>query len=133
MATDNRLPIIWDLVDDDAIVEGMAWARYRAITFGDGTVWDTSGYTAAMTIRNRYGGDVLLTATTDDGTLITGGTLDSQDVTIGIELPPAATGAPAMAALYEALGVYDLWLYDTGGSPTMAYTGRVGLVRRVTT
>ena len=148
MADETALPLRWDLTGEDALIEGAAWERWISLYYmaplldeddnvvldehGDPvlveTVWETTGYTATMTIRDDYDGAVLLSATTANGLLVTG----ASGYTVKIALTATATDAPALDPLKVALGVYDLWLYDTGGNPTAVYTGRVALQRKVT-
>ena len=133
MTNERTFPLRWDLTGEDALVEGAVWRRYIALDYLDPSdgltkVWDTTGYTAAMTVRDAYDGTVLLSATTENGRL----TVGDADYTLIIELSGAATGDTDLAPLKDALGVWDVWVTDAGARSTMLYTGRVALEPRVT-
>ena len=102
---ERELPIRWDLTGEDAIVQGATWTRYTALEYldpdtGAVTTWDTTGYTARMTIRATIGGPVVLELTTENGRLEVG----DPDWTVKISLTPAATTDLAD----WGLGVYSL-------------------------
>ena len=133
MSNERTFPLRWDLKGEDALVEGSTWRRRIAFDYLDPTdglvkVWDTTGYTAELTIRDEYDGTVLLSATSAGGEITVGDPL----YTVIIELAGSITGDPALAPLKTALGVWDLWLTDASSQPTMVYTGRVALEPRVT-
>ena len=129
MAVETSLPIRWDLTGEDAITQGADWMRYHAFDYTDESgnliVWDTTGYTARMTIRADYGGSAILSLTTDNGRLEVGGT----DWSLMMHLTPAATEGLAD----WGIGVYDCELVDEFGRVTRVLHGRAALSREVTT
>lgn len=131
--SERQFPLRWDLTGDDAIIQGADWARYRALEYrdpADGLIklWDTTGFTARMTIRATYDGPVLLTATTANGRLSVGiqGTAPYQ-YNLGITLPNSVTTALAD----WGFGVWDLELVDSFGKVTRVYHGNAVLEREV--
>lgn len=133
MTSEQTLPIRWDLTGEDAIVQGADWWRGRALTYldpADGLVktWDTTGYTAEMTIRAEY--DSAVIASTDTGIVVTTGlqtTSDGVEYSIGIRLPNSlASGLSDWGN-----GVWDCWLVD-GITRTKVYYGNATLDRAVT-
>lgn len=131
MATAERtLPIRWDLTGEDAILQGADWIRYHAFDYLNTTtseveIWDTTGYTARMTIRAEYGGTAILSLTTENGRLEVGG----EDWSLKMHLTPAATAGLAS----WGIGVYDCEIVDEFGRVTRVLHGRAALSPEVTT
>ena len=123
---ENELPIRWDLTGEDAIVQGATWERYSALTYLDPVtsteiVWDTTGYTARMTIRPSVGAAAVLELTTENGRLAVG----DPDWTVKMSLTPAAT-----AGLADwGLGYYSLEIIDAFGHEYRIHDGRCALRR----
>jgi len=129
MSNEQTLPIRWDLTGEDAIVQGADWRREMLLSYEDGTIWPTSGYTGRMMIRADYDSPVLLDCTTTNGRIEVGiqGTAPYQR-NIAITLTAATT-----AALSDwGLGVWDLELTDSTGHVFRVYFGRAALNRQVT-
>jgi hypothetical protein len=85
---------------------------------------DLTGMTARMTIKDRVGGSVLDTLTTETG----GISVDTATNTINLLISATDTAA------YEwQKGVYDLELISSGGVVTLLLFGAVAVVREVTT
>jgi hypothetical protein len=132
MTGEQQYPIRWDLTGEDAIVQGVTWRRYRAITYMVGstlTVFNTTGYTAQMTIRADYPPSPVLASHTT-GIIVSLGALttsDGQPYSIGITIPQSAT-----TALTDfGIGKWDLILIDSFGSREMVYHGNAALERSV--
>jgi len=84
---------------------------------------DMTGYTARMTVKNKVGGTVLLTLTTENG----GITLDNVAKTITLFIDAATT-----AAFTWKTGVYDLEMVS-GADVTELYSGKITVTFEVTT
>lgn len=128
MSNEQTLPIRWDLTGEDAIVQGADWRREMLLSYEDGTIWPTSGYTGRMMIRADYDTPVLLDCTTANGRIEVGiqGVSPNQR-NIAITLTAATT-----AALVDwGLGVWQIALTDSTGHVVSVYEGRVTLKRRV--
>lgn len=82
-----------------------------------------AGFTARMTIKDRKGGNVLLTLVSP-----TDIALDDTAHTITITITATAT-----AALTWTKGVYDLELVSGAGAVTKLYTGSITVSKEVTT
>ncbi len=133
MAGEQQYPIRWDLTGEDAIVQGVTWRRYRAITYLVGstlTVFNTTGYTAQMTIRADYPPSPVLVSTAT-GIIVSLGALTTSDgrpYSIGIVIPRSVT-----EDLVEwGLGRWDLWITDPFGNRDPVYHGNATLERSVT-
>lgn len=128
MALEQTLPIRWDLTGEDAIVQGADWRREALLTYSDGTIWDTAGYTGRMMIRADYDSPVLLDCTTANGRIEVGiqGTAPNQR-NIAITLTAATTAA----LTFTELAVWDITLADGAGHVVRVYGGVVALNRRV--
>lgn len=126
-ATERTTPLLWNLTGEDALVQGSEWIRYGYIDYVDDegavAVFDTTGYTAVMTVREDYDAPVYLSLTTENGRLETG----LEGCTVKIHLPAAATGG--LTALQR--GVYDLFVISPFGVPQMLYYGNVTMIRKV--
>ena len=83
-----------------------------------------TGYTARMQIKDRVGGVVLLSLTTENG----GITLDDGGKVIEISITAAQT-----EAFTKSAGVYDLELVSPGGVVTPLMEGAVAINTEVTT
>lgn len=129
MTNEQTLPIRWDFTGEDAIVQGADWRREALLTYDDGTIWDTSGYTGRMMIRADYGSPVLLDCSTANGRIEVGiqGTVPNQR-NIAITLTAATTAA----LTFTDLALYDLKLTDATGHVVRGYQGVVALNREVT-
>ena len=84
-----------------------------------------AGYTARMQIKDRVGGAVLLSLTTENGGGIA---LDDGTKVIEISITAAQT-----EALTKSAGVYDLELVSPGGVVTALLEGAVSVASEVTT
>jgi len=129
MSNEQTLPIELNLTGEDAIVQGADWRREMLLSYDDGTIWPTSGYTARMMIRVDYNSPVLLDCTTANGRIEVGiqGTAPYQR-NIAITLTAATTGA----LTFTELAVWDIELTDSTGHVVRVYFGRAALNRRVT-
>lgn len=83
-----------------------------------------TGYTARMKIKNRVGGTVLETLTTENGKIA----LDATNKTITLTLSATDT-----AAYTFKKGVYDLEMVSGGGVVTAILSGNITVVPEVTT
>ena len=92
----------------------LAWRAPQSLT----------GYAARMQIRDRVGGAVLLSLTTENG----GIALDDGGKVIEISITAAQT-----EALTKSAGVYDLELVSPGGVVTALLEGAVSVASEVTT
>jgi hypothetical protein len=124
-----NLPDEWHLTGKDAIVQGASWNRYVGIDYtdpatGDLIPWDTTGYTARLTVRAYTGGPVVLECTTENGRLQTGVTTsDGQVWACVLDLTPAATkDLPDWG-----VGVYVWELKDTFGNETRIHDGQCAM------
>lgn len=87
------------------------------------TPHDLAGYTARMSIKDKIGGAVLLSLTTENS----GITLSNTDKTITLAITAAAT-----AALPWIAGVYDLELISPTGFVTSLMYGSISVTKEVT-
>lgn len=103
-------------------------AGFKAYTSGGVLQFNTPvslvGYTARMAIKDKVGGTVLLTLTTENS----GIALDSTKHTITLTISAAAT-----AALMWKSGKYDLELISPTGIVTALLSGAVIVTKEVTT
>jgi len=86
------------------IEKGATYQRVWTLTDSAGNLYNLTGYTAAMEVRDDYDGTVLLTLTTANGRLALGGALG----TITAEVSATIT-----AAIDWSDGVYDLEITHT--------------------
>ncbi len=103
-------------------------AGFKAYTSGGYvqflTPVEMAGFTARMSIKDRVGGTELLSLTTENG----GITIDAAAYTISLFISASAT-----AALSWVKGVYDLEMVSSGGIVTGLLTGKISVVKEVTT
>lgn len=103
-------------------------ADYKAYTSGGyvqfNTPTDMNGYTARMSIKDKIGGTVLLSLTTENGRI----SLDNAAKTITLTITAADT-----AAITWKKGVYDLELVSTSDVVTKLLSGSVSVEQEVTT
>ena len=85
---------------------------------------DLTGYTARMSIKDKIGGAVLHSLTTENG----GITIDPAAKTILLSIPAATT-----EDFTWSRGVYDLEMVSSAGKVTRIISGRIALSREVTT
>jgi hypothetical protein len=85
---------------------------------------DLTGYTARMAIKDRVGGTVLLTLTTENG----GITVDDAEKLIELFISDDET---ALVAWADA--VYDLEVVAPSGDVTCLFTGPVSVTKEITT
>ena len=106
---------------------------FSAVNFGTWTSggylqWytphDLTGYTARMAIKDKVGGTVLLSLTTENA----GIAIDATAKTITLAITATAT-----AALTWTTGVYDLELVSSTGVVTGLMDGSVSVTKEVTT
>lgn len=88
------------------------------------TPHDLTGYTARMAIKNKVGGTVLLSLTTENDGIV----INASAKTITLEITATAT-----AALTWTSGTYDLELISPTGVVTSLMTGSVSVTKEVTT
>lgn len=101
---------------------------FEAYTSGGYLQWytphDLTGYTARMAIKNKVGGTVLLSLTTENDGIV----INASAKTITLEITATAT-----AALTWTSGTYDLELISPTGVVTSLMTGSVSVTKEVTT
>lgn len=108
---------------------GLSSAAFKSHTANSGylqwyTPHELTGYTARMAVKDKLGGAVLLSLTTENG---------------GIEINPASQtitltiSATDTAAITWAKGVYDLELVSPDGVVTAVLAGAVSVSREITT
>ncbi len=85
---------------------------------------DLTGYTARMSIKDKIGGAVLHSLTTENG----GITIDTAAKTVLLSIPAATT-----EDFTWSRGVYDLEMVSATGKVTRIISGRIVLSREVTT
>ena len=85
---------------------------------------DMTGYTARMSVKDKIGGTLLVSLTTENG----GITLDNVAKTITLLLTAVAT-----AAFTWDKGVYDLEMVSPVGVVTELYSGKITVLGEVTT
>lgn len=88
------------------------------------TPHDLTGYTARMAIKNKVGGTVLLSLTTENG----GIELDDSAKTITLNISATDT-----AALTWTTGTYDLEMVSSTGVVTPLMYGSVSVTKEITT
>jgi len=88
------------------------------------TPHDLAGYTARLAIKNKAGGTVLLSLTTENVGIV----LDASAKTIKLFISAIGT-----AALTWKTGVYDLELVSPAGVVTALLTGSVSITPEITT
>lgn len=131
-------PIRWDLVGEDAITQGADWIRYIALYYldpddGQEKLWDTTGYTGQLTIRDSFDSPARYVATTDNGGITTGLQGPDNEYCLRISFPASATNRTNNHTLNQLqFGVWDLELANPYGFVTRVYEGRVALSREVT-
>lgn len=104
-------------------------AGFKPHTAGSGILeyyapQDLTGYTARCAIKDKIGGTVLKSLTTENG----GIAIDQTKKTITLSLSATET-----AALTWKAGVYELELVSPTGVVTKLYTGKVTVSKEVTT
>lgn len=113
-----------------AIVEinAISSAGFRPYTSGGYLKWyepqDLTGYTARMSIKDRVGGALLLSLTTENG----GIAIDATEKVIVLNI-----GAAATAAITWTTAVYDLEMVSPTGEVTCIFTGPVSVEKEITT
>lgn len=133
MSNEQTFPIIRNLTGEHAIVQNADWWRGWRLTYLDPTdgivkVWDTTEFTAEMTIRAEYDGTVI--ASTATGIVVTVGLQTASDGTeysFGVRIPNSLTNSLSDFGI----AVWDLFI-DDGITRTMVYKGDVALERAVT-
>lgn len=128
MSGERTLPIRHDLTGEDAIIQGADWSRYFALEYidpatGQLTAWNTTGFTARMSVRADYDSPVLLSCTTENGRLQVGDPAWTVKITL--------TNAVTAALNFDGIALWDLELIDTFAHVTRAYHGRVAIEREV--
>lgn len=102
--------------------------NYGVWTSGGYLQWytphDLTGYTARLAIKDKVGGTVLLSLTTENAGIV----IDATAKTITLAITATAT-----AALTWTTGVYDLELVSTTGVVTQLMNGSVSVTKEVTT
>jgi hypothetical protein len=83
-----------------------------------------TGYSARMAVKDKVGGTVLKTLTTENGGIV----LDQTKKTITVVISAADT-----AALTWKSGVYDLEMVSPSAVVTKLYTGKIYVTKEVTT
>lgn len=103
-------------------------AGFHAYTSGGylqyNTPVDLTGYTARMAIKDKIGGTVLLSLTTENNGIV----IDNAKKTITLTVEATATDDFTWTR-----GVYDLELISPAGVVTALITGRVSVTKEVTT
>ena len=108
---------------------GVSSLSFRAHTANTGAVAfyapkDLTGYTARMSIKDKIGGSVLHSLTTENN----GIDIDPTAKTITLSIPAADT-----EDFTWSRGVYDLEMVSPAGKVTRIISGRIALSREVTT
>ena len=104
---------------------GQEWPAYTSGGFIQyDTPVDLTGYTARMSIKDKIGGAVLHSLTTENG----GIDIDPAAKTIALSIPAADT-----EDFTWSRGVYDLEMVSPAGKVTRIISGRIALSREVTT
>ena len=104
---------------------GQEWPAYTSGGFIQyDTPVDLTGYTARMSIKDKIGGTVLHSLTTENG----GIDIDPAAKTIALSIPAADT-----EDFTWSRGVYDLEMVSSAGKVTRIISGRIALSREVTT
>lgn len=127
---DSDFKVATKLTDDTVELNGVNAADYKEYTSGGFLVYrkpvDLTGYTARMTIKDKVGGTVLETLTTENGKIV----IDPVNRTITRTLSAADT-----AAYTFKKGVFDLEMVSAGAIPTVDKidSGKVAVEDEVTT
>ena len=104
---------------------GQEWPAYTSGGFIQyDTPVDLTGYTARMSIKDKIGGAVLHSLTTENGGIV----IDPAAKTILLSIPAATT-----EDFTWSRGVYDLEMVSSAGKVTRIISGRIALSREVTT
>ena len=104
---------------------GQEWPAYTSGGFIQyDTPVDLTGYTARMSIKDKIGGAVLHSLTTEND----GITIDTAAKTVLLSIPAATT-----EDFTWSRGVYDLEMVSATGKVTRIISGRIVLSREVTT
>ena len=104
---------------------GQEWPAYTSGGFIQyDTPVDLTGYTARMSIKDKIGGAVLHSLTTENGGIV----IDPAAKTILLSIPAATT-----EDFTWSRGVYDLEMVSPAGKVTRIISGRIALSREVTT
>ena len=104
---------------------GQEWPAYTSGGFIQyDTPVDLTGYTARMSIKDKIGGSVLHSLTTENN----GIDIDPAAKTITLSIPAADT-----EDFIWSRGVYDLEMVSPAGKVTRIISGRIALSREVTT
>lgn len=104
---------------------GQEWPAYTSGGFIQyDTPVDLTGYTARMSIKDKIGGAVLHSLTTENGGIV----IDPAAKTITLSIPAADT-----EDFTWSRGVYDLEMVSSAGKVTRIISGRIALSREVTT
>ena len=104
---------------------GQEWPAYTSGGFIQyDTPVDLTGYTARMSIKDKIGGAVLHSLTTENGGIV----IDPAAKTILLSIPAATT-----EDFTWSRGVYDLEMVSSAGKVTRIILGRIALSREVTT
>lgn len=116
-------------VGADAIeINAISSAAFRAYTSGGYLKWyaphDLTGYTARMSIKDRVGGSLLLSLTTENGGIV----IDPTEHVITLQIAATETDA-----LNWSSGVYDLEMVSPTGEVTCIFTGTVAVEKEITT
>ena len=85
---------------------------------------DLTGYTARLAVKDKIGGTVLLSLTTENNGIV----IDNAKKTITLTVEATATDDFTWTR-----GVYDLELISPAGVVTALITGRVSVTKEVTT
>lgn len=105
--------------------QGNEWPAYVSGGFLQyNTPIDLAGYTARMAIKDKIGGTVLLSLTTENNGIV----IDNAKKTITLTVEATATDDFTWTR-----GVYDLELISPAGVVTALITGRVSVTKEVTT
>ena len=105
--------------------QGNEWPVYVSGGFLQyNTPMDLTGYTARLAVKDKIGGTVLLSLTTENNGIV----IDNAKKTITLTVEATATDDFTWTR-----GVYDLELISPAGVVTALITGRVSVTKEVTT
>lgn len=105
--------------------QGNEWPAYVSGGFLQyNTPMDITGYTARLAVKDKIGGTVLLSLTTENNGIV----IDNAKKTITLTVEATATDDFTWTR-----GVYDLELISPAGVVTALITGRVSVTKEVTT
>ena len=105
--------------------QGNEWPAYVSGGFLQyNTPMDLTGYTARLAVKDKIGGTVLLSLTTENNGIV----IDNAKKTITLTVEATATDDFTWTR-----GVYDLELISPAGVVTALITGRVSVTKEVTT